>query len=508
MKRNPLAIAIKLATTGVLAGALVACGGSGGGTPASTTTTGTSVGPVTGFGSVYVNGVRFHTNGSVGSDDGIEREDQLEKGMILKVSGSWDDSSGEGDAREIEYDDTLRGSVTAATWDEATKSGTLTVLGQTVVLDGQTVFRGATAVELRDSNSGEYRVRISAWPLANGNFRASFVGAGNASNGFPSDDQFNEVEVKGLVANHDGLAQTFTINGLQVDYTSAVADDDFSLDRIANGVGVEVEGSLENGVLIAREIDDEDDFFFGLTGTVEFQGAIEGDYDDSTQQFVVNGVTVQVSSGTEFKDGLVTGDLVNGRLVKVEGSFNSDDVLVAREIESEEGEAEVEALIESIDRVNETMVVGGVNVAITNSTIVEDDSDDRNDRVADLESLGVDQFVEVEGRFRNGVLEAVSIERDDFDNDFDLDGRVSAITGNTITVLGLELQANGRNIGQFSVGDPVEVDYFRNSGGSYLITEINLDLPDDGSGSGSDDSGSDDGNGSTDDNNGVDQSPG
>jgi hypothetical protein len=529
MKRSPLATAIKLATTGVLAGALVACGGSGGGTPPSTTTTGSSVGPVTGFGSVFVNGKRFNTNNvSFSSDDGIEMEDHLEKGMIVKVNGSWDDSTGEGEATEIEYDDTLRGrlqSVTipaGLTLEEAVQAGelTITVAGQTVKVDGQTVFRSATAVDLADlaANPGNYQVTISAWPLANGNFRASFVGAYDTTNdtGFRLDDEF-ETEVKGEVFNHDPAAETFNLNsdsGLQVNYSMAVADEGFSLDQIDNGIGVEVEGTLTNGVLMANEVDEEDDFF-GLTGTIEFKGAIEGDYDDTNRQFVLNGVTVQVGNGTEFREGLLESELAAGLLVEVEGSFNNENVLVAREIKSEEGDAEVEALIESIDRVNETMVVGGVSVALTASTLIEDDvEDDSRNRSESFAALQPGHFVEVEGRFRNGVLEAVSIERDDPDTEFDLDGRVTENTGNSITVLGVELLAQNCDISQFSINTAVEVDYFRNDGGSYVVEEIKLDLPDgqpDGQpvfcSDGPDDNGVDD-NGSTDDNNGVDQTPG
>src|SRR5690554_7743727 len=48
---------------------------------------------------------RFTTDGRVSSDDGLEREDQLDKGMVLKVRGSWD-GRGEGRADNISYDDT------------------------------------------------------------------------------------------------------------------------------------------------------------------------------------------------------------------------------------------------------------------------------------------------------------------------------------------------------------------------------------------------------------------
>ena len=89
MKRNGLSKAIKLVMAGALVGGLAACGGGGSGSSGSADTSassqGTSVGAVTGFGSVYVNGTRFTTDGRVDSDDGLEREkiyaeiQQLEK---------------------------------------------------------------------------------------------------------------------------------------------------------------------------------------------------------------------------------------------------------------------------------------------------------------------------------------------------------------------------------------------------------------------------------------------
>lgn len=193
MKRNALSLAIKFAISGALVGALAACGGgSGSGSSDSAdTSSGSSVGPVSGFGSVYVNGTRFHTDGSVTSDDGVERETQLEKGMILKVRGSWDDR-GEGQAQRVDYDDTIRGPLTSAIWDDVEKSGTLIVAGQTVHLDGQTVFKGLSPVELNGVAADTYRVRVSGWQLSDDTFRASFVGVKAISGDFDDD---NEVEI-------------------------------------------------------------------------------------------------------------------------------------------------------------------------------------------------------------------------------------------------------------------------------------------------------------------------
>jgi len=476
MKRNALALSIKLAMTGAVAGTLVACGGSGG-SSGSGTSSGTSVGAVSGFGSVYVNGTRFSTNGSVESDDGFEREDQLRKGMILKVDGDWDDR-GEGRADRIRYDDTLRGPVSGMSWDDAARSGTLTLLGQTIALDSKTVFRGATPTALAANPQG-YRVRISAWRLDDGSFRASYVGA--RAIGLEFDDD-NEVEIEGIVANLDTSAETFTINGFPVDYTSATGDDDFSLDDLANGLAVEVEGRLSGGTIIAEEIDDEDDLFDD-NDDVEISGTIY-DFDAASQQFSINGVNVRITAGTEFDD-IGRNSLADGVFVKVEGDFRNG-VLVAEEIEGQESDAELDGRIESIDLTDESLMVSGVRVQLTGNTLIDDDDDDDDDRrsrVQDIQSLSVGDYLEIEGRQRNsggGFLEAFSIERedDDDDDDYELEARASAVGPVSITLMNLEILLNGYSTSGATAGSRVEAEYMMTAGGQYQLTE-DIEIDDD-----------------------------
>lgn len=479
MKRKPLSIAVKMAMTGAIAGALAACGGGGSGdSPTSGTSSGTSVGAVSGFGSVYVNGTRFSTNGSVDSDDGLEREEQLEKGMILKVEGDWDDR-GEGRADKVSYDDTLRGPVSSMSWDDIARTGTLTMLGQAISLDGNTVFRGATPTEIAANPQG-YRVRVSAWRLEDGTFRASFVGA--RAIGLDFDDD-NEVEIEGVVANLDRSAETFTISGFLVDYTTAVGDDDFSLDDLENGLVVEVEGYLDGNTIMAEEIDDEDDWFDDDDDDVEISGNIY-DYDTVSRQFSLHGVRVQINGGTEFDD-IRDSSLGDGLFVKVEGDYRNG-VLVAEEIEGRESDAELDGRIESIDLANETMIVSGVNVHITSNTLIDDDDDDDDDRrsrVQDIQSLQAGDYLEIEGRQRSsegGFLEALSIERedDDDDDDFELEARVTAIGADSITIMNLEVLRNGYSLSGAQVGDEVEIEYRQTSGGQYELTD-NVEVDDD-----------------------------
>jgi hypothetical protein len=476
MKRNALATAVKLALTGAIAGSLVACGGGGSGSSASgSTSAGTSVGPVSGFGSVYVNGTRFETNGSVSSDDGIERESQLEKGMILKVRGQWGDD-GQGRADRLDYDDSVRGPLTSATWNDVDGEGTLEVAGQIISLNDQTVFRGATPIELANAATHTYRVRVSAWRLEDGSFRASYVGAKLIGDRF---DDLNEVEIEGVVTSLNPQAQTFQINGLEVDYQSAEFEDDLERDDLANGLIVEVEGYLQDGVLIAEEIENEDDLFDD-DDDVEIAGTISGDYDDTARQFQLNGITVQVNRGTEFDDGLRESDLGDGLLVKVEGNFR-DGVLVAEEIEPRDGDAELDGVIES--KGDNELIVSGVRVVLTGNTLIENDDDD-DDRIIlrteDIESLRVGDFLEIEGRQRSsggGYLEALNIEREDDDDDveFEMEGRLTAVTSNSVTVMGLTLLRGDEDISGFRVGDEVEVGYVRTTGGEYVIEEIEKD---------------------------------
>ncbi len=477
MKRKPLANAVKLIMTGSLVGAIAACGGGSGSSSNGGSSSGSSVGAVSGFGSVYVNGTRFETDGSVVSNDGLSREDQLEKGMILKIDGNWDDQ-GEGRADRITYDDTLRGPVSTMTWDELSSTGTLTLLGQSVSLDSKTVFRGATPTVIA-GNPGAYRVRVSGWRLEDGSFRASYVGARTIDF-----EDVNEVEIEGVISNLDASAETFTINGVLINYTSAVGDDDFSLDDLANGIVVEVEGFLDGTTIMAEEIDDEDDLFDN-DDDVEISGTIY-DFDAASGRFSLNGIRVQFNGTTEFED-LDEGSLANGLFVKVEGEA-VNGVLVAEEIEGRESDAELDGRVESIDLNNETMVVSGVRVQLTGNTLIDDDDsgeDGNRSRARDLESLQVGDFLEIEGRQRSeegGFLEAISIEREDSDedDDFELEGRVTAIGADSITIMNLEVLRNNFSFSGAAVGEEVELDYRQTAGGQYELTD-NVEIENDSS---------------------------
>src|SRR3569832_2749065 len=110
----------------VLPAGLAACTGDGTQTAGGGIgVTGVSQGPITGSGSIFVNGVEFDTSGATILRDGATvTQNDLRIGMVVTVDGSINGSSGTAatvtNAKELEGPNSQK-----------TKANTLTVLGQT-----------------------------------------------------------------------------------------------------------------------------------------------------------------------------------------------------------------------------------------------------------------------------------------------------------------------------------------------------------------------------------------
>jgi hypothetical protein len=445
--------------------------------------TGSSVGPVSGFGSVIVNGVKFRTDGEVNSDDGISREGQIEKGMILQIEGEWRDD-GEGEADEVGYDDTFRGEVTGFTGiDPETGRATFEVIGQTITVDRQTVIKVGGA-GLRNGQS----VRVSAWRTADGSYRASFVGM------VPDDlDAEFEGEIDSVTITN--AQREIVVNGITVELPGQNDPNGFegiTEAQLRPGFVVEVEGAFDgSSVVRAREVGEGDNRRYrGRAGAdTDFAGPISGPV--VNRRFTINGLTVLFDSDTEFDDGLNGGArLAEGLLIQVEGEFQSDTTVRAETIELREGESGVEGAvaINSVDQAAQTLTVGGVLVQVTPATVITQESDDGSLGFNDL-LLGFEVSVAgIERNNGNGVfIEAIKIERDDelADGEFELEGRLTGMDLVSITVLGVriqtgtaefdtsrsELQAlldSGRN-------PLIEVEYRKESEDRFVAEEIDLE---------------------------------
>lgn len=483
MKRQLRNRVFGLAAGTVAFGAISACGGSGGGgldiADGGIRGTGSSVGPVSGFGSVFVNGVEFSTddipNREVESNDSITTESQLSEGMILRVEGEWRDD-GTGTADKLSYDDTLRGPVDQVVADPsgAGEFVTLSVMGQSVRIDRQTVVRGTTYAALLGETPIDDHVRISAWRQADGSYRAGYIRT--------IDPDLTNVELEGGVVTVNTNLNEFTIGTITVQYDENNVSFGSGLTEadLETGTALEVEGELNGTTLVAATIDRDDARRFSRSSDddIEFTATIDSPYTPSGAgtrpgEFTMGGLTVRVTDATELDDSITLADLTEGLLIQVEGTFLSDTVVEAEEIELRDGNGKIKGVISSA--ADNVLIIGGVEVRITPTTVltVEDGSG------ISFQTLPIGSTtVEVEGIEKDEgadvFVEALKVEVDDeiADSDerdqYELEGKLRSITPSSIAILGVSMDAGP---GAYEDSSQSEIiDRFDN--GELLILEV------------------------------------
>ncbi len=362
---------------------LAACGGGveTGGTGA----TGAYVeGPITGFGSIIVGGVRFDdSRARVEDADGSSRSrDELRLGMRVEVESSAisDDGSGgrAATATRVRFASDLLGPVTAAD-----ASGSLiAVLGQVVRVTAATVVDGApggagalivgnvvevhgfvepgvlidryvaTRIERRSATPAAFRVRgvvrelVASPPglrigaqqfdlastgvpagLANGQFVRMTVATAQLGGRWPVTAIAADTR---RVADRDEAEVEGLITSLDSPTRFAVNGVDVDAGSatfvdgsagIVLGARVKVRGRSEAGTLIAATVDlRSDDDAFN--DGVDLREVITG-LNAATQTFEVRGITVFYGNGPEFRNGSEA-NLANGRRVRVRGFLSPD----------------------------------------------------------------------------------------------------------------------------------------------------------------------------------------
>ncbi len=362
--RHPRPSARRLALQLAWACALVAgCGGGGSSGPAVTgsgtvTSSSFASGPITGFGSVIVNGVRFDdSKATVTDDDGnASTKDALKLGMTTEVHGGGVSDDGTGaraSASAISFGSALVGPVSAI---NATAK-TLTLLGQTVIVLDTTVIDDRLAGGFAAITVGMLLEVHGTTDATTGAITATRLEPTSAAAGF---------KIRGIVAGLDTTAKTFTVGGTLISYASATPVPA----NLANGlfVRVRLQTTMVAGAWVATRI--------------AAAGARVGDVDEahlrgsitaftSTASFSVNGIPVDASNAA-FTDG--TAGVVLGAQVEVEGA-SSNGTVIAKKVSVENHAAihaegfELHGVLTSIDTAAKTFVLRNVTVSYASTTI-------------------------------------------------------------------------------------------------------------------------------------------
>lgn len=488
---------LRIAVATAAALTLTACGGGSSEAPAPAATGSSpqpviAVGPITNFGSVVVNGVRYNTDNAVFTVSGQPgTQADLSVGHIVSVKGTIDDDGANGSATEVWFDESVEGPVDAIDLD----AGTLVVLGQTVIVTADTSFDDDFNPESLEGVAEGDIVEVSGQFDADGNIVASRIER--------EDDMDDEFEVYGFVEALDTAAMTFRINALVVDYGSASLDD-FPGGEPAEGDFVEVKGERfgPNGELIATEVEresprpdyDDDDDGFDDDYETEIEGYITRFA--SAEDFDVSGQPVTTTPSTRYEDGSAA-DLALNVKVEVEGRINADGVLVAEEIEFEderERDIRIAARVDSVDADNDTVVLLGIPVRVDAETRMEDDDDEDEVRLT-VADIRVGEYLEIRGSEspdEAGVVLASRLEREDDEDDDEtiLQGFVESVSEPTLGILGVTIETGagtefeGRNdedlradefFAEVVVGDLVKAKGIESSDTTILAEEVEFE---------------------------------
>jgi hypothetical protein len=303
-------------------------GGGGGGSLAGGGIGGTGVtasGTITGFGSIFVNGIEFETagasrdvDGEVSESDGTDDATVLGIGMVVTVVGTLNADGVTGTAESIQYDPTVQGPVQGPIIDVDPLTRSFTVMGISITVQKvSTVFSNVTFDTLQPDD----RVDVSGFFDADGVLQATRIELTDSS----------EIVVKGTVAGLAGSAFTLEVDQAAstypVDTTSAELPDG----GLADNQHVEVKGTLDNNVIIATSVELKSEGFDD-TANASIEGIVT-DYVNNGD-FRVAGQRVDASVA-EFSPASLVGMLSNGTEVEVEGLIQGG-VLMASRVQAED----------------------------------------------------------------------------------------------------------------------------------------------------------------------------
>ncbi len=409
-----------------LALAIAACGGggnSGGGIDGTggggIDGTGMAFGTITGFGSVFVNGIEFSTSSStIKLDDSTVSQSALRVGMVVRVDGSIDNKT----AATITVDDAVKGRV-----ENVLDASRLVVMGQTVLIDNQTrVANGAPAIN-------DY-VEVHGLPSADGVVTAGYVERKTT----PATPPF---VVKGFAKNHDTAAKTFVVGALTVNYTGATINDMPA--GSWNGLVIDAKGSTcagqpACGTLTASKVEPG-----GAVVTNIAKAEVEGFVSSvNANGFVLGSQAVVISASTVFEGG-VAADIVAGSKLEAEGPI-SNGVLNAVKVSFRDN-LRFEADVASVNAGAGTLTLAGlpgITVQVSALTELKD--------VGSLAELAAPNHLRIKARpGANGSILALELELRDVGGDSRviLQGPVGAASGNTLTILGVGVDTSA--ISQF-----------------------------------------------------------
>lgn len=303
---------------------LAACGGGSGATgqdsagaaaASSTVAKELASGTVTGFGSVYVEGVKYEDNSvrvSIEQDSSVPKNGTVADVKLgMKVALTTDAS---GNATTVVIASEVIGSITSLAADG------FVVAGQTIKVSGDpaapTVFDNVAGLADLAVND---RVEVHGSRDANNNILATRVERKDPNSALL-------IRVVGTIATVDANAKTFSLAGLNVSYSAATRIRPTG-SALANGqtVAVWTDTAPAGNTLNAKSITLRQNSAIA-DDRLRVGGHVR-DLNFGAKSFKLDGFDVDAASAT-FSNGTAS-DLANGRKIRVQGKFASGKLLAS-----------------------------------------------------------------------------------------------------------------------------------------------------------------------------------
>lgn len=404
--------------------ALAACGGGGSSAGGIDGTggggidgTGIAYGTITGFGSVFVNGIEFSTSGTtikLNSDDSTSAtQGDLRVGMVVRVDGSIDNRT----AATITVDDAVKGRV-----ESLLDANRIVVMGQTVLIDNQTQRANNVVPAV-----GDY-LEVHGLPSAAGTITASYI---ERKTTLPTPPY----AVKGIVGSHDTGAQTFTVGNLTVSYGNALTSDMPAgswAGLVVDVKGTACAGNPVCGTLTASKVERG-----GAPVESRQKAEIEGFVVSGTSASFVLGAQQVVTTGSTVYEGGTADEVIPGAKIEVEGPI-SGGVLTATKVSFRDN-LRFEADVLSVS--GSTLTLAGLpGITVTVNSLTEFKS-------GSLGTLSAGNHLRIKARpGTGGSVLAMEIEPRSNDMRVILQGQVASIAANTVTILGVPVNLGAGGI--------------------------------------------------------------
>ncbi len=346
------------------AAAVVGCGGGvGTGGTGGELAPGYAAGPITGFGSVIVGGVRFDDSSAEvqDGDSGRRSRDELRLGMMVEIESSaisTDANGSSANATRIRFESEMAGLVAAVN----VASHSLSLLGQTVNVDAATVFDERLDNGLAGLRVGQALEIYAVYDPAGQRYRATRIEPSSLVGG---------LRLRALLSQVDSAAHSLRVGSTSYSYAGAsglpagLAAGQFVRLRLALAIG-SGSGGARWGVQSFGSAQQP----LGDADGVKLEGSISAL--TSSVSFSVNGRAVDASAAT-FSNG--SAGVVLGARVEVEGLLRAgilraSKVKTISDDEVRDRGFELNGAITARSVALATIVVRGVTVSTARSGLI------------------------------------------------------------------------------------------------------------------------------------------